>query len=107
MSTNLFDLSKSLSERLFLFAQPMDRNIFAVRDSSQSGTTCSDVRSLFSSCSSFPSARLRGGPETPQTQGGENTRQGCVFTALPHVTDLATYMIHDIIAFSKSLTDFR
>ncbi|TNN04294.1 hypothetical protein fugu_001323 [Takifugu bimaculatus] len=81
--------------------RPMDRNIFAVRGSSQSGPASSDVSSLSTS------ARLRGRPETPQTQGGENARQGCVFTALPHVTDLATCMIHDIIAFSKSLTDFK
>lgn len=85
----------------------MDRNIFAVRDSSQSGSTSSDVSSLFTPCSSLASARLRGCPETPQTQGGETARQGRVFTALPHVTDLATCMIHDIIAFSKSLTDFK
>ncbi|TWW80963.1 Nuclear receptor subfamily 1 group I member 2 [Takifugu flavidus] len=81
--------------------RPMDRNIFAVRGSSPSGPASSDVSSLSTS------ARLRGRPETPQTQGGENARQGCVFTALPHVTDLATCMIHDIIAFSKSLTDFK
>ncbi|CAG5865696.1 unnamed protein product [Menidia menidia] len=30
-----------------------------------------------------------------------------VYTALPHMADLTTYMIQDIIRFSKSLQDFR
>lgn len=63
----------------------MDRNIFSVSGSSPPGAT----------------------PPTSRPCGPSQTQQGCLFTALPHVTDLATCMIHDIIAFSKSLTDFK
>ncbi|CAF95456.1 unnamed protein product, partial [Tetraodon nigroviridis] len=42
-----------------------------------------------------------------RSREGEEARRAGVFTALPHVTDLTTYMIHDIIAFSKSLTHFK
>lgn len=36
--------------------------------------------------------------------GDENSS---VYTNLPHLADLTTYMIQDIIRFSKSLQDFR
>ncbi|XP_041857486.1 nuclear receptor subfamily 1 group I member 2 [Melanotaenia boesemani] len=36
---------------------------------------------------------------------GDGNRR--VYTALPHMADLTTYMIKDIISFSKSLQDFR
>uniref|UniRef100_H3C155 Nuclear receptor subfamily 1, group I, member 2 n=1 Tax=Tetraodon nigroviridis TaxID=99883 RepID=H3C155_TETNG len=81
--------------------RPMDRNIFTVGDSSRSGDAPSAVGPLSPSCSSLP----RG--ETQQSREGEEARRAGVFTALPHVTDLTTYMIHDIIAFSKSLTHFK
>ncbi|XP_053185022.1 nuclear receptor subfamily 1 group I member 2 [Scomber japonicus] len=41
-----------------------------------------------------------------ENQEGEEVRKSSVFTALPHVTDLTTYMIQDIISFSKSLKIF-
>lgn len=85
----------------------MDRNIFTVSDSSQCGNALSAVGSLSPSCSSLPSTHHRGSSETQRNQEAEDARQGCVFTALPHVTDLTTYMIHDIIAFSKSLANFK
>ncbi|CAG05861.1 unnamed protein product, partial [Tetraodon nigroviridis] len=87
------------------FSQPMDRNIFTVGDSSRSGDAPSAVGPLSPSCSSLPSVPPRG--ETQQSREGEEARRAGVFTALPHVTDLTTYMIHDIIAFSKSLTHFK
>lgn len=37
----------------------------------------------------------------------QSKRKSTVFTALPHLSDLGTYMIHDIIRFSKSLQAFR
>lgn len=70
----------------------MDRNIFAVGDSSRSGDAPSAVGSFPTSCS---------------THHQDDAGQAGVFTALPHVTDLATYMIRDVIAFSKSLTNFK
>ncbi|RVE57864.1 hypothetical protein OJAV_G00203610 [Oryzias javanicus] len=33
--------------------------------------------------------------------------KGFIFTFLPHLVDLSTYMIQDVIRFSKSLQDFR
>lgn len=33
--------------------------------------------------------------------------RGFIFTFLPHLVDLSTYMIQDVIRFSKSLQDFR
>lgn len=37
----------------------------------------------------------------------KEAKRKTVFTALPHLSDLGTYMIHDIIRFSKSLQAFR
>lgn len=85
----------------------MDRNIFTVSDSSRTGNAPSAVGSLAASCSSLPSTYHRGSSEAQQSREGEDARQGRVLTALPHMTDLITYMIHDIIAFSKSLTNFK
>ncbi|XP_050926773.1 nuclear receptor subfamily 1 group I member 2 isoform X2 [Lates calcarifer] len=63
----------------------------------------------FSSSSSLSSSSssLCGSSEKQENQKGEEVRKGSVFTALPHITDLTTYMIQDIISFSKSLQDFR
>ncbi|XP_044072735.1 nuclear receptor subfamily 1 group I member 2 isoform X2 [Siniperca chuatsi] len=67
--------------------RPMDRNILPVSEYNQSASKPSDACSLSSSSSSLCGTS--------------------VFTALPHVTDLTTYMIQDIISFSKNLQDFR
>ncbi|XP_040005232.1 nuclear receptor subfamily 1 group I member 2 isoform X2 [Xiphias gladius] len=53
------------------------------------------------------SSSLSGSFEKPGNQEGEEVSKSSVFTALPHMTDLTTYMIQDIISFSKSLQDFR
>ncbi|XP_070694236.1 nuclear receptor subfamily 1 group I member 2 [Pempheris klunzingeri] len=80
--------------------RPMDRNIFPVSENSKSTSEPSCACSPPSSSSS-----LCGGRE--ETQEGEEAIKGGVFTALPHVTDLTTYMIQGIISFSKSLQGFR
>ncbi|XP_071332426.1 nuclear receptor subfamily 1 group I member 2 isoform X2 [Trachinotus anak] len=59
-----------------------------------------------SSSSSYSSSSFCGSCEKQENQQ-EEVRKSTVFTALPHVTDLTTYMIHDIISFAKSLQDFR
>ncbi|XP_072300614.1 nuclear receptor subfamily 1 group I member 2 [Eucyclogobius newberryi] len=56
-----------------------------------------------SSSSSSPSLYLYHDKE----QSKESDEKIKFFTSLPHFSDLATYMIHDIIRFSKSLQVFR
>ncbi|XP_047455958.1 nuclear receptor subfamily 1 group I member 2 isoform X2 [Mugil cephalus] len=111
--------------------RPMDRNIFPVNDSSHSASeafhpltghpaqTCATADKSAaepaasscggSLCSSFSSSSssLCGSFEKQESQEGDGGTARCVFTALPHVTDLTTYMIQDIIRFSKGLQDFR
>lgn len=99
-----------LSEWLlfFFFFQPMDRNIFPVSENSQSESEPSHAGSLSTSFStSSSSSSLCGSFQAQEAQEAEHIRKSSVFTALPHVTDLTTYMIQDIISFSKSLQDFR
>uniref|UniRef100_A0A8C6TJQ1 Nuclear receptor subfamily 1, group I, member 2 n=1 Tax=Neogobius melanostomus TaxID=47308 RepID=A0A8C6TJQ1_9GOBI len=62
------------------------------------GITSYDACLLFPSSSPSPSFYF----DKDQTKG-----KTTVFTALPHFSDLGTYMIHDIIRFSKSLQAFR
>lgn len=59
---------------------------------------------LFSSPASSP---LGANLYFDQDHRTEAQRKTTVFTALPHLSDLVTYMIHDIIRFSKSLQAFR
>ncbi|XP_070770398.1 nuclear receptor subfamily 1 group I member 2 isoform X2 [Enoplosus armatus] len=89
--------------------RPMDRNILPVSEYKQSASEPSYACSLSSSSSfsSFTSSSsLCGSSGKQENQEGEQVKKS-VFTALPHVTDLTTYMIQDIISFSKSLQDFR
>nr|XP_046261137.1 nuclear receptor subfamily 1 group I member 2 isoform X2 [Scatophagus argus] len=86
--------------------RPMDRNIFFVSDT-QSASEPSDAYSLSASFSSSSSSSLCDSFEKQENQDSLQVRKSSVFTALPHVTDLTTYMIQDIISFSKSLRDFR
>ena len=79
--------------------QPMDRNIHRMSEDDQS--PCEPSSTSSSSSSSLS------GPFDKQENVDGNPDRKSVFTALPHVTDLVTYMIQDIISFSKSLQDFR
>lgn len=112
---------------LWFFFQPMDRNILPVNThkqtasklfnpltecprngcstaskstteptSSPSATSCSSSSSCFHSSIKKQEHHIRNDAENR-----------CVFTALPHVADLTTYMIQNVISFSKSLQDFR
>uniref|UniRef100_A0A3B4Y4T8 Nuclear receptor subfamily 1, group I, member 2 n=1 Tax=Seriola lalandi dorsalis TaxID=1841481 RepID=A0A3B4Y4T8_SERLL len=71
------------------------------RDKSATGprtSSCANFLSSSSFCGSF---------EKQKNREGEEVTKSIIFTALPHLTDLTTYMIQDIISFSKSLQDFR
>ncbi|XP_047225728.1 nuclear receptor subfamily 1 group I member 2 isoform X3 [Girardinichthys multiradiatus] len=67
---------------------------FISSSSSSSSLSCSSTYSFFSSFSE----------KVENHVGDENSS---VYTNLPHLADLTTYMIQDIIRFSKSLQDFR
>ncbi len=101
----------NLSDRCFLSLQPMDRNTLPVSECNQSASeplyACSLSSSSSSPSSSLSSSSLFSSFEKQDNQEGEQVQKSGVFTALPHVTDLTTYMIQDIISFSKSLRDFR
>nr|XP_004551432.1 nuclear receptor subfamily 1 group I member 2 [Maylandia zebra] len=64
--------------------------------SSPSATSCSSSSSCFHSSIKKQEHHIR-----------NDVENRCVFTALPHVADLTTYMIQNVISFSKSLQDFR
>ncbi|XP_069010117.1 nuclear receptor subfamily 1 group I member 2 [Embiotoca jacksoni] len=108
--------------------RPMDRNILPVIEDNQSASerphpltscstntasksasdpTASSRACSLSSSSSSSFSSLWGSFEKQENHEGDEVKNGCVFTALPHVADLTTYMIQDIISFSKSLQDFR
>ncbi|KAM7407242.1 hypothetical protein PAMA_003121 [Pampus argenteus] len=72
-----------------------------------SSLSSSSSSSFSSSSSSSSSSSLLGFFEKHETQESEEVRKSNVFTALPHITDLTTYMIQDIISFSKRLKIFR
>ncbi|XP_059199057.1 nuclear receptor subfamily 1 group I member 2 isoform X2 [Centropristis striata] len=87
--------------------RPMDRNVLPASEYNQSdGKLCSLSPSSCSSSSSSYSS-LFGSFNKQENEEVEEARKGSVFTALPHMADLTTYMIQDIISFSKSLRDFR
>nr|XP_043871754.1 nuclear receptor subfamily 1 group I member 2 isoform X2 [Solea senegalensis] len=100
--------------------RPMDRIILSVSEYNQptskpfqpltncstgtcteSSKSATDPRTSSHANSSSSSSGLCGSSE------GEKVGKSSVFTALPHMADLTTYMIQDIICFSKSLPDFR
>ncbi|XP_030283636.1 nuclear receptor subfamily 1 group I member 2 isoform X2 [Sparus aurata] len=85
--------------------RPMDRNILHMSEDDQSPSEPCSTSSSTSSSSS--SSSLSGSFDKQENVEGNPDRKSSVFTALPHVTDLVTYMIQDIISFSKSLQDFR
>ncbi|XP_030613238.1 nuclear receptor subfamily 1 group I member 2 [Archocentrus centrarchus] len=111
----------------FCCFRPMDRNIFPVNEYKQSAskafhplTEChrnccttpsksaSDPTSSSSSSSCSSSSSHFHGSISKQENHKENkVENSCVFTALPHVADLTTYMIQEVISFSKTLQDFR
>ncbi|KAM6934029.1 nuclear receptor subfamily 1 group I member 2 [Xenentodon cancila] len=102
----------------FIGFRPMDRDILteseqkshpltkcpadtctSAAESSADPTTSSYI------CSFSYSASLSGSSEELETQ--EKDKSASIYTALPHLADLTTYMIQDVIRFSKSLQDFR
>ncbi|XP_070832203.1 nuclear receptor subfamily 1 group I member 2 [Chaetodon trifascialis] len=87
--------------------RPMDRNILPASEHNQSASEPSCTCSLSSSSSLSSSCSVCSSFEKQENQEGEQFRKSSVYTALPHVTDLITYMIQDIINFSKSLQGFR
>ncbi|KAI3356326.1 hypothetical protein L3Q82_017548, partial [Scortum barcoo] len=90
----------------FIGFRPMDRNILTVSGDNAPANESLYACSLSSSFSSS-SPDLCISFEKRENQEGDRVRKGSVFSALPHLTDLTTYMIQDIISFSKSLQDFR
>lgn len=72
----------------------MDRNILAVNTHKQ---TASKLFNPLTECSI----------KKQEHHIRNDVENRCVFTALPHVADLTTYMIQDVISFSKSLQDFQ
>uniref|UniRef100_A0A1A7XGC3 Nuclear receptor subfamily 1, group I, member 2 n=1 Tax=Iconisemion striatum TaxID=60296 RepID=A0A1A7XGC3_9TELE len=102
-----FDLAFSC----FTGFRPMDREILAESEHSQSDppTSC-PTQTCSSSGKSSPdsSSSLYTCSLSSSSCSSENKDYtGCVYTNLPHLADLTTYMIQDIIRFSKSLQDFR
>lgn len=114
-----------LLNTLMFYFQPMDRDSLAKSEQNQSDllmicptNTCTpDGKSSHDPTSSSYTCSLSSSNSSPLSSGfsGFSKKQeACksdtnyqVFTALPHMADLTTYMIHDIIRFSKSLPDFR
>ncbi|XP_075959372.1 nuclear receptor subfamily 1 group I member 2 [Anarhichas minor] len=84
--------------------RPMDRNVLPASEFNQSE---SSLCFLSPSLSPSSSSSLSGSFEKQENHEDEEVRKASVFSALPHVTDLTTYMIQDIIRFSKGLRDFR
>ncbi|XP_023271597.1 nuclear receptor subfamily 1 group I member 2 [Seriola lalandi dorsalis] len=105
--------------------RPMDRIILSVSEYNQptrepfnpltncptnicTKTSKSATGPRTSSCANFlSSSSFCGSFEKQKNREGEEVTKSIIFTALPHLTDLTTYMIQDIISFSKSLQDFR
>ncbi|XP_044221878.1 nuclear receptor subfamily 1 group I member 2 [Thunnus albacares] len=109
--------------------RPMDRNIIPVCKYNQSTSETSNplTNCPTNTCTTFnesatdprissyagslsfssSSSSLFGFFDNHENQEAEEVRKSSVFTALPHLTDLASYMIQDIISFSKSLQIFR
>uniref|UniRef100_A0AAX7SN45 Nuclear receptor subfamily 1, group I, member 2 n=1 Tax=Astatotilapia calliptera TaxID=8154 RepID=A0AAX7SN45_ASTCA len=82
--------------------RPMDRNILPVNTHKQTPTSSPSATSCSSSSSCFHSSIKK-----QEHHIRNDVENRCVFTALPHVADLTTYMIQNVISFSKSLQDFR
>ncbi|XP_075335589.1 nuclear receptor subfamily 1 group I member 2 isoform X2 [Odontesthes bonariensis] len=108
--------------------RPMDRDILAENEHSQSHplTKCptkicstaakssTDPTSSSYACSLSSSSSTSSSSPSPSLSNSPGKHEDCegdgngrVYTALPHLADLTTYMIQDIIRFSKSLPDFR
>ncbi|KAM4730705.1 nuclear receptor subfamily 1 group I member 2 [Anableps anableps] len=107
--------------------RPMDRDIFAEnqpsrpRASSLTNTCCTaegpandDPSTSPHPCSLSSTSSLASSSAHSFLSSFSEKDEGCVgdqnssvYTNLPHLADLTTYMIQDIIRFSKSLQDFR
>lgn len=95
--------------------RPMDRDNLAVNQQSTPQTSNSTAekppdepsRSPYpcSLSSSSTHSFLSSVSEEVENHAGD--KNNSVYSNLPHVADLTTYMIQDIIRFSKSLLDFR
>ncbi|XP_054471010.1 nuclear receptor subfamily 1 group I member 2 isoform X2 [Anoplopoma fimbria] len=84
--------------------RPMDRNVLPASNYNWSESSLCFVSS---SSNSSSISSFSGSFETQEKHEDEEVRKASVFSALPHLTDLAAYMIQDIISFAKSLRDFR
>lgn len=78
----------------------------AAAEKSANDSASSSDYSFSSSTSSSSSPGLCLYLNKHQNSEAEAERKVTVFTALPHIIDLTTYMIHNIIQFSKSLRVF-
>ncbi|XP_028249365.1 nuclear receptor subfamily 1 group I member 2 [Parambassis ranga] len=99
--------------------RPMDRSVSPVSEYSQSASepfnepTCPEntCTSASKHGSDLTAASYAGFSSSSSSSCSfhheEDEVKNCVFSALPHVTDLTTYMIKDVISFSKSLQEFR
>ncbi|XP_028991924.1 nuclear receptor subfamily 1 group I member 2 isoform X2 [Betta splendens] len=102
--------------------RPMDRVILSVHESSQKPHVPSSPATNSCTTTTEPDTdpRMRQSPAVSSSSFGfygvfkkqesvqeRDISKSSVFTALPHIMDLTTYMIQDIINFSKSLRTFR
>ncbi|XP_075896106.1 nuclear receptor subfamily 1 group I member 2 isoform X2 [Nelusetta ayraudi] len=83
--------------------RPIDRDVNTGGESSRPGGEVPRVDPPPASPAT-PSLSPTEGQGARQEQRG---RKGIIFTSLPHVTDLTTYMIKGVIDFSKGLQEFR
>ncbi len=85
----------------------MDRDFLPVSVYNQSVSGHLFAGALSSPLSMSFCSHFCGSLKKQESQDGEQVGKNGVFTALAHVTDVITYMIQDIVRFSKSLRDFR
>ncbi|XP_013882593.1 nuclear receptor subfamily 1 group I member 2 isoform X2 [Austrofundulus limnaeus] len=96
--------------------RPMDREVLTEPEHSRSDPqpscptkTCAshDPASSSHVCSVASSSSACFSGSAAKQEACRSDRNPSIYTALPHMADLTTYMIHDIIRFSKSLQNFR
>lgn len=82
--------------------QPIDRNVSVGGESSWPGGEVAHIDPP-----PVSPATLSRSPKGQGTWEEQCSRKGIIFTALPHLADLMTWMIKGIIDFSKGLHEFR
>lgn len=96
----------------------MDRDMLAGNQQSTPQTSNSTAEKLADeptthdypcSLSSFSSSSARSflSSFSEKVENHAGDKNSSVYSNLPHLADLMTYMIQDVIRFSKSLQDFR